>query len=71
LVPIKSRSIFDRENDANFLHAIFHLPENWISPVAAPNAIFLLNTIYGPEEVWDKLPVEVQEDIIAKKMNFM
>jgi pyruvate-ferredoxin/flavodoxin oxidoreductase len=60
------------ENDANFLacHMFTFLEKLDITRFAAPNAIFLLNTIYGPEEVWDKLPVEVQEDIIAKKMKF-
>jgi pyruvate-ferredoxin/flavodoxin oxidoreductase len=60
------------ENDANFLacHMFTFLEKLDITRFAAPNAIFLLSTIYGPEEVWDKLPVEVQEDIIAKKMKF-
>jgi pyruvate-ferredoxin/flavodoxin oxidoreductase len=35
-----------------------------------PGAVFLLNSIYGPEEVWDKLPQEVQKDIIEKKLKF-
>ena len=29
-----------------------------------------MNSIYGPEEVWDKLPQEVQKDIIEKKLKF-
>ena len=37
---------------------------------AAPGAVFLLNSLYGPDEVWDKLPVEVQEQLIAKKIRF-
>jgi len=32
--------------------------------------IFLLNSPYGKEEVWDKIPVEVQEQILRKKVNF-
>jgi pyruvate-ferredoxin/flavodoxin oxidoreductase len=31
---------------------------------------FLLNSIYGPEEVWDHLPIEVQKQIIDKKIRF-
>ena len=60
------------ENDANFLacHMFTFLEKLDITRFAAPNAIFLLNTMYGPEEIWDKLPIEVQEDIIAKKMKF-
>jgi pyruvate-ferredoxin/flavodoxin oxidoreductase len=37
---------------------------------AAPNGIFLLNSLYGPEEVWDHLPREAQKDIIEKKLKF-
>ena len=37
---------------------------------AAPGATFLLNSIYGPEDVWEKLPQEVQKDIIEKKLKF-
>ncbi len=32
--------------------------------------IFLLNSIYGPDEVWEKLPREVQQDIIDKQAKF-
>ncbi len=32
--------------------------------------MFLLNSIYGPEEVWDQLPHETQQDIIDKKLRF-
>ena len=31
---------------------------------------FLLNSPYGPDEVWDNLPVELQEEIISKKLKF-
>jgi pyruvate-ferredoxin/flavodoxin oxidoreductase len=37
---------------------------------AAPGAIFLLNSPFGPNEVWDKLPREIQERIIALKLKF-
>jgi pyruvate-ferredoxin/flavodoxin oxidoreductase len=37
---------------------------------AEPGAVFLLNSPYGPDEVWDHLPQEVQEQIIAKKLKF-
>ncbi len=37
---------------------------------AAPGATFLLNSIYGPEEVWDHLPRTVQRQIIDKKLKF-
>ena len=37
---------------------------------AAPGAVFLLNTSYGPDEVWAHLPREVQEQIVAKQLKF-
>ena len=37
---------------------------------AAPGATFLLNSLYGPEEVWDRLPRAVQRQIIDKKLRF-
>src|SRR5450759_5681170 len=37
---------------------------------AKPGAVFLLNSIYGPEQVWDQLPCEVQNDLITKKLHF-
>ena len=35
-----------------------------------PGGVFLLNSVYGPDEVWDKLPQEVQKQIIDKKLRF-
>ena len=35
-----------------------------------PGAVFLLNSLYGPEEVWDHLPRETQQGIIDKKLHF-
>jgi pyruvate-ferredoxin/flavodoxin oxidoreductase len=37
---------------------------------ARPGATFLLTTFYGPTEVWDTLPQEVQKQIIDKKLKF-
>jgi pyruvate-ferredoxin/flavodoxin oxidoreductase len=38
--------------------------------VARPGGIFLLNSPYGPDQVWDHLPREVQEQLIEKKLRF-
>lgn len=38
--------------------------------MAADGATFLLNSPYGPDEVWDKLPPRVQRQIVDKKLNF-
>jgi pyruvate-ferredoxin/flavodoxin oxidoreductase len=35
---------------------------------AAPGATFLLNSSFGPEEVWDQLPRPVQEQIVSKRL---
>ena len=59
-------------NTANFVacHQFTFLERFDITKYAQPGAVFLLNSIYGPEEVWDKLPQEVQKDILAKKLKF-
>jgi len=31
---------------------------------------FLLNSPYGPDEIWDNIPIEVQHQIINKKLSF-
>jgi len=36
--------------------------------VARPGAVFLLNSPFGPEEVWDHLPAPVQEAILSKHL---
>ncbi len=35
---------------------------------AEPGATFLLNSPFGPDEIWDQFPREVQEDIKAKNL---
>ncbi|MDP2208636.1 MAG: pyruvate:ferredoxin (flavodoxin) oxidoreductase [Bacteroidota bacterium] len=35
---------------------------------ALPGATFLLNSPFGPDEVWDKLPRKVQQQVIDKKL---
>ncbi len=37
---------------------------------AVEGGTFLLNSTFGPDEVWDKLPKLVQEHIIRKKLKF-
>ncbi|MBK9062984.1 MAG: pyruvate:ferredoxin (flavodoxin) oxidoreductase [Acidobacteria bacterium] len=32
--------------------------------------VFLLNAPFGPDEVWDQLPFEVQDQIVKKKLRF-
>src|SRR5512139_2129773 len=37
---------------------------------AMQGGVFLLNSLYGPDEVWDYLPHEAQEVILKKKLRF-
>ena len=59
-------------NQANFVacHQFTFLERFDMLKYAKPGAVFLLNSLYGPDEVWDQLPREVQEDIIEKKLKF-
>ena len=59
-------------NQANFVacHQFSFLERVDMLKYAAPGAVFLLNSPYGPDEVWDQLPREVQADIINKKLRF-
>jgi pyruvate-ferredoxin/flavodoxin oxidoreductase len=38
--------------------------------LAAPEGVFLLNSPWGPDEVWDALPRSVQQAIIDKRLRF-
>ncbi|MCL4559740.1 MAG: pyruvate:ferredoxin (flavodoxin) oxidoreductase, partial [Chloroflexi bacterium] len=57
---------------ANFIacHQFSFLERVDMLKYAIPGGTFLLNSIYGPNEVWDQLPREVQNDIITKKLRF-
>jgi pyruvate-ferredoxin/flavodoxin oxidoreductase len=35
-----------------------------------PGGVFLLNSAYGPDEVWDSLPTEVQQQMIDRHIKF-
>jgi len=59
-------------NTANFVacHQFSFLERFDVVKYAQPGGTFLLNSIYSEEEVWDNLPIEVQQAIIAKKLKF-
>jgi len=69
--PIRSPYLIEL-NQANFVacHQFSFLERVDMLKYAKEGAVFLLNSLYGPEEVWDHLPVEVQKEIIAKKLKF-
>ncbi|MBE3560171.1 MAG: pyruvate:ferredoxin (flavodoxin) oxidoreductase [Ktedonobacteraceae bacterium] len=60
------------EGQANFVacHQFTFLERFDVLKHARPGGIFLLNSAYGPEEVWQHLPVEVQQAIIDKSLHF-
>ncbi|WP_448561801.1 pyruvate:ferredoxin (flavodoxin) oxidoreductase, partial [Trichothermofontia sp.] len=65
--PIRSTYLISQANFVgchqwNFLEKLDVLKE------AATGATFLLNSPYGPNEVWEQMPIEVQEQIIRKQL---
>ncbi len=67
--PIRSSYLIRR---ANFVacHQWPFLERIDVLDYAAPGATFLLNSPFGPQEVWDRLPREVQQQILEKKLKF-
>jgi len=67
--PIRSTYLIRR---ANFVacHQFPFMERYDVLGYAAPGAVFLLNAPYGPEEVWDHLPRDVQEQIIERGLKF-
>jgi pyruvate-ferredoxin/flavodoxin oxidoreductase len=67
--PIRSTYLI---GSANFVacHQFVFLERYDMLQNAGPGATFLLNSPYGPEEVWDHLPQEVQRQLIEKKLRF-
>jgi pyruvate-ferredoxin/flavodoxin oxidoreductase len=59
-------------SSANFIacHQFVFLEKFDMLEDAAHGATFLLNAPYGPNEVWDKLPRKVQQQIINKDIQF-
>ncbi len=67
--PIRSTYLISR---ANFVacHQFSFLERMNVLKEAEPGATFLLNSPYGPDEVWDHLPKTIQKEIIDKKLRF-
>jgi pyruvate-ferredoxin/flavodoxin oxidoreductase len=67
--PIRSAYLVTR---ASFVacHQFGFLDKYEMVEQAVPSGTFLLNSPYGPDEVWDKLPREVQAQILEKKLKF-
>ncbi|MDR7419861.1 MAG: pyruvate:ferredoxin (flavodoxin) oxidoreductase, partial [Armatimonadota bacterium] len=67
--PIRSAYLIKR---ASFVacHQFPFMEKYDVLGYAQPGATFLLNAPYGPDEVWDHLTREVQQQIIAKRLKF-
>jgi pyruvate-ferredoxin/flavodoxin oxidoreductase len=67
--PIRSTYLIRR---ANFVacHQFPFLERLDVLEVAEPGAVFLLNSPYTADEVWQQLPLPVREQIIAKRLRF-
>jgi pyruvate-ferredoxin/flavodoxin oxidoreductase len=67
--PIHSTYLVNR---ANFIacHQFTMMEKLDVLRAAEPGAVFLLNSPFGPEDVWDKLPRKVQAQIIEKQLKF-
>ncbi|HEY4798028.1 MAG TPA: 2-oxoacid:acceptor oxidoreductase family protein, partial [Bacteroidia bacterium] len=67
--PIRSTYLV---GSANFIacHQFNFIQKYDILKTAEEGATFLLNTPYDKEEVWNKLPKHIQEEIIEKKIKF-
>ncbi len=59
-------------NQANFVacHNFSFLEKFEMLKYAKPGGVFLLNSLFGPNEVWDEMPIEVQRQIVDKKLKF-
>lgn len=51
-------------------HQFLFMQQMDVLEIAEPGATFLLNSPYAADEVWDKLPVEAQQQIIDKRLKF-
>ena len=67
--PIRSAYLISQ---ASFVacHQFSFLERVDMTRFATPGGVFLLNSIYGPDDVWEHLPREVQTDILQKQLRF-
>lgn len=67
--PIRSTYLISK---ANFVacHQFQFLDRIDVLTAAEPGATFLLNAPFGPDEIWNHIPRQVQETILRKKLKF-
>jgi len=69
--PIQSAYLID-DNQAQFIacHQPGFIEKYDLLAKAAQGANFLLNTHFGPKDIWSNLPEKIQQQIIDKQLNF-
>ncbi len=67
--PIRSIYLISQ---ANFIgcHQWTFIERLDVLQCAMEGSTFLLNSPYGPDQVWEYLPLEIQEDIVRKNLKF-
>jgi pyruvate-ferredoxin/flavodoxin oxidoreductase len=67
--PIRSSYLITR---ANFVacHQFAFLEQLNLLKYAEPGATFLLNSLFGAEDVWAMLPRTIQQEIVVKRLRF-
>jgi pyruvate:ferredoxin (flavodoxin) oxidoreductase, homodimeric len=68
-LPIRSTYLI---REANFVacHQFELIHQFDVLKIAVPGATFLLNSPYGPDEVWNHLPRHYQKQILDKRLKF-
>jgi pyruvate-ferredoxin/flavodoxin oxidoreductase len=67
--PIRSTYLITRASFVACHNFSFIEKINVLEP-AIPGSVFLLNSSYSAAEVWDKLPKTMQQELLAKKIEF-
>jgi pyruvate-ferredoxin/flavodoxin oxidoreductase len=67
--PIRASYLIDRASIVA-CHQFHFLERIDVLQLAEPGATFLLNSPFGPQEVWDHLPLSIQKQIIDKRLRF-
>ncbi len=67
--PIRSTYLVNKANFVACHQPVFLERYDMLEPLVT-DGTFLLNTHYGPDEIWDKLPRPMQAQMVAKKVKF-
>jgi len=67
--PIRSTYLISKANFVACHQPVFLERYNVVKSLV-PGGTFLLNSPYGPDEVWDHLPRPIQEELVRKKARF-